>query len=472
MSRARATFSVIGVILLCIAITAYNESNDDSREDVLPLPSPPTVPEGATPQFWSSTPLPEAEWSIVAKPVIAADREHLVVVAQNAQGELSRLIAWRSGNRSTSSDWQPLENWPAKARFNGDPWMQTDGRGRFFLVHTTLDGGTLAVRRSNDFAENWSTPQEVAQRADRPVLGISPSGKHLVIAASMVEDRENAPKIVLRGDDPQLQEKLAALTRHFAGIFVSQDRGRTWKRAPGPLPETHAIPFSVVCDDEGRIASAWIAARGIARFNAPRNSRSIVCATRDGGKKWTETELVADLQPDRMHPFNGERFPVLALGPTGVVHVAYVETLAKALWVRSSENWEQWKTPIRLSSDSAEEIRMPAIATSGAMVHVTWMERRNGRWQTWYRGSRNHGKAWSERLLLSPQNESSTLIDELGFDAPADDDQSCITDDGAGTVYVVWTVWGRNASSRIWLASIKWQNSADSGGKPRAISGR
>lgn len=461
MTRLRAMLSVLGVAIGAACVAYWTPACDDSIDDKKPLPPLPIVPEGAIPRLLSAAPLPEAEHSLIAKPVIAADREHRVVVAQDGLSGLSLLIGWRAGDDNRWSAWQTLEKWPAEAHFVGDPWIQTDRRGRFFLVHTCLDGGILAIRRSTDFAATWSAAREIAKLADRPVVGISPSGKHLVIAASMVEVRNNTPNkaINLPLHDPQREETLAASTRNFAGVFVSPDHGRNWKRISGPLAETHAVPFSVICDDEGRIAGGWIAAKGYARFNVPAASRSVVCSTTDHGETWTETELVANLQPDRMHPFTGERFPVLALDSAGIVHCAYVEALAKALFVTQSDNWSRWKKALLLSSQTAEEIRMPAIAALGPMVHVTWMERRDGHWQMWYRGSRNHGETWSEALMVSPPHASATLIDEVGFDQPLDDDQSCIADDGAGTVFVVWTVLrsGRAGAGRIWLATVKWQ---------------
>jgi hypothetical protein len=84
----------------------------------------------------------------------------------------------------------------------------------------------------------------------------------------------------------------------------------------------------------------------------------------------------------------------------------------------------------------------------------------------------DHGETWSEGLLISRQHVGSRLIDEDGFGAPSDDDQSSITADSAGTILAVWTVWGRapDGPARIWLATMKWQNPADTGSEPHVTT--
>ena len=191
MKHFRRTVSVIVAVLLCTAIITYwNWADGDSVKDGDPPTPAPTVPQTATPSLVSSSPLPVAERSS-AKPVIAADRAHRIVVAQDVVGFPfeSRLVQWRSDNGFRWSDPLPLKDWPPESHVLFDPWIETDRRGRYYLVHGSLfgDGGSLVFRRSTDSAQTWSFLKEVAKGADRPVLGISPSGKHLVIAASLAE---------------------------------------------------------------------------------------------------------------------------------------------------------------------------------------------------------------------------------------------------------------------------------------------
>jgi hypothetical protein len=422
----------------------------------------PEVPETARPKVVLSVPLTPLTAATFAKPVIAADHERQIVVAQALTAQGSRLAQWRSDQEKRWTALEFVGNVIPVKVLEFDPWLETDRRGQFSLVyvdapHDGQNGLGLALCRSTDGARTWSTPESIASiamGADRPVLGVSPDGNYWVVATSRTERRENSSQKPLNGNDPQVNEKIAALFRHSSGVFVSQNRGRSWKRVPGPFGDTHAVPFSVVVDDKRRIATSWVSANGLAIVDVPANSRSVVAVTADRGINWTETDLVSNLQPDRRHPFNGERFPVLALGDRDRLYVAYVESLATGLYVRQSDDWKQWSGAVRLSQASADEVRLPAIAALGPMVHAIWAERHQERWQMYYCGSRNRGERWCERIRLSAPGDG-------GFELTSADDQFCVRDDGAGTVHAVWTIRGKGTTffgASVWYAAIKWQS--------------
>jgi hypothetical protein len=267
----------------------------------------------------------------------------------------------------------------------------------------------------------------------------------------MAEKTANYPAEPLNGNDPKLEEKLRAASRIFDGVFLSRDRGQRWQPLPGPRDNTHAIPFSVVVDDDGRVAGSWIVEGG--------GSRSVIGSTFDQGQMWTEMELVASLQPDCSHPFTGGRYPVLTIDGNKNLHVAYVGERGKGLFVRTSNNWGDWQAAIQLSDNDVEEVRLPAIAAWGPMVHVIWAQRRDKSWQACYRGSSDHGLTWSKKILLSVPTASCTLVDGDGFDITCDDDQSCVADDGLGNVHTVWAVKRHEGTERgtVWHAIVRWQ---------------
>jgi hypothetical protein len=454
---------VAAVGLGAVLVSVWFWFHDGELNDERPLPPLVRVADDAKPFLVSSEALPAHEGEYFAKPVIVADQDYQVVVAQHLAGDVSRLVQWRSKTDGTWSEAATLDNGSSQSKFFGDPWMQTDLRGRFYLVYIDLDEGRLAFRRSTDQCQTWSTPTVISRYADRPVLGISPSGKHVVIAASLAERSKNYPTKPLDGNDPQLAAKVAAAWDYSGGIFYSQNYGRSWQRLPGPLLNTHAIPFSVIVDDDGRIASSWIAAIGNAVVGVPATSRSVVCSTDDRGKTWVVSDLVADLQPDRNHPFNGERFPVLALGSQGMAYVVYVGPLAKQLFVRRMEGWTLIPDPVDLSDETADEVRMPAIAARGTMVHVTWMERHNRLWRIICRGSNDSGRTWSDRIRLDVPGVTSKAAAapgaDTGFQITSDDDQTCVTDDGSGEIQIVWAAngIGSKTGSRVCVAVVKWK---------------
>jgi len=373
----------------------------------------------------------------------------------------ARLVQWatKDGGRA----WRgpiALDDRAAAPGLIGDPWLQTDRRGRFFLVHADLPGGRLTFQRLVEPSSSWSEPGIVAGRADRPVLGISPDGKRLAIAASISAPTADYPRTPLDGNDPQLRAKLAAAFRFDLGVYQSDDRGRSWAKLIPPPARAHAIPFSVVIDDAGRLACSCVVEGG--------GSRSVVFSTSDRGGVWTEEELVPSLQPDRDHPFNGERFPVLAQDGLAALHAAYVGGLGRGLYVRRCGDGRGWGEPALLSSNPPAEARMPAIDAKGSMVHVSWMERAGGRWRVLYRGSRDHGRNWSDPIVLSVPSPDSPLVDEEGFEGLTDDDQSCVVDDGTGTAHIVWSVVSPRPAEgpgKVWRAKVAWRTPVEQAGE-------
>jgi hypothetical protein len=429
-----------------------DESTPRDRE---PLPLVPTPEEASIPVLLSSGPLPGAGNSLLAKPVVAADRDlRVVVTAMKASGGMD-LLRWRStdGGR-TWPEQAAFENSPAGCDFLADPWLATDHRDRYHLVHLSTsmkDRNTCpcVYRRSADGGRTWPLITRVAEQADRPVLAVSPSGKRLAIIG-MVHDPTAPPLTVAELQDPAI--KTAAANRVMTqGVFRSGDRGKTWQRLPAPPGVRHAVPFSTVIDDAGRIAGAWV-------VNDGKGSQSIIGSTADEGKTWSVEVLVAALQPDRDHPFNGGRFPVVALDQSGRLQVVYVTAGGAALWATTSRDWTTWSAPIRLSAEGVGGVRNPAIATAGDAIHAIWMERNGERHQVRYRANKNGGATWSDTLTLSRPHAASPLVTEQGFHIVGEDDQAAITNDCAGTAHVVWAVGRRqDGGYAVWHATVAWE---------------
>ena len=126
--------------------------------------------------------------------------------------------------------------------------------------------------------------------------------------------------------------------------------------------------------------------------------------------------------------------------------------------MRHSHDWKHWDQPLQLSDDSADEARLPAIASWDQMVHATWMERRNELWHVYYRGSKNCGRTFSDAIRLSVSSPRSTLITKDGFRLTGEDDQTSITDDGMGNAHAVWSVRreGDDFIGTVWHAVVSW----------------
>ena len=440
------------VLILGVATVMWRGARPRPWAGSLPPIAPYRVPDqNEQPALVQAAELPPLDGFESPKPVVSADGQgNVVVVAYAVQEKLLAIdiVAWRSIDRGKT--WEQPENitrMAAQGEVNFDPWLDTDGRGHYYIVHGLRSDGHPLIRRSKDAGKTWSDPLPIPwKHCDRPVLGVSPNGKQLVVAAAMSEPVANAPK-TLDGNDPDLAAKVRASILHSSGVFLSGDHGNSWERMPDPFGhDQHAIPFSVVIDDRDRVAASWII--------EGNGSWSAVSVSQDRGRTWSITTLVDSLQPDRPHPFNGERYPVLDIDGSNELHVAYVTSGATGLMVQRSRNWKSWENSVSLSNKAAEEVRLAAIDACGPMVHVMWMERIGKTWQAYYRGSSNHGVAWSAPCCLS---ESFVLLDSSvsnGFQIYGDDDQSSLRDDGLGRIHAVWCVKGGNVVHAI----IEWSS--------------
>ena len=430
-----------GLLVLVILASIWRQAFHDPFIVSLAEPLPyPGVLKSGSPVLVRSNQLPSAPGFQSPKPVIAADRNGTVVVLAHGivnHPLASDILAWRSIDRGDT--WLPPKNLTSRSTagdFRFDPWIETDRRGHYYSVYCSRSDGLTIFRRSADSGVSWS--QELPIRwvhGDRPVLGISPNGRRIVIAASMSEPIVGTPATPLDGSALNLRELLRARFRRYSGVFLSNDFGKSWQRLQPPFGENiQAIPFSVVIDNERQIAAAWIV--------EGEDSTSRISVTDDQGRTWHNTLLVESLQSDRPHPFNGERFPVIAQDDSGVLHTAFISAKAEKLLTRYSSDGRTWSDATQHSQGTAEEVRMAAIDAIGPMVHVMWMERRDRTWQVYYRGSFDHGKTWIDSICLSNsmQLENGTTVD--GFQIYGDDDQSCLRDDGQGRVHAVWSLQG------------------------------
>ncbi len=416
--------------------------------DVTTAPPTPTVPHDAQPVHVHTIQLPPLPGFRSPKPVVAADPTgNVAVVAYGIPNDSgSDILAWHSCDRGSS--WAMPANLTGQAsagEVSFDPWLVTDRRGRFYCIHSRTSDGRPRLWRSRDGGLTWSeTPPIESGWCDRPVVAISSDGRRIAVAVSLSEKTDQFPMGPLNGDDPDLRAKMEAATRQSGGIFLSEDYGNSWKQLASPFDDEHAIPFAAALDDSGRIAATWIVAGD--------GSRSVITVSDRQGQRWVETPLVKAVQADREHPFNGERFPVLALDGRSSLHVAYVSAGATALMMRQSCDWRTWNDARPLSSDSAEEVRMAALNACGGMVHVTWMERVGASWHTYYCGSRDYGVTWSDAQCLSAEVSLPDGTTAKGFQINSDDDQSSVFDDGTGRAHAVWGMRG----GRVAHAIVEW----------------
>ena len=370
------------------------------------------------------------------EPTVAADDAgRIVVVAINAQWkgaqDLSHMVLWRSTDgRGLWSEAQQLHPRPDESRYQGDPWLQTDRRGAFYVTYLKyggLGGLVSAIQKSDDGGKTWKLPKSVDNpefaNHDKPVLAISPDGGKLV---------------------------LGSIVDKSVGVYALHDGGQKWELTPSsPVSKMkeHVLPTGLVVTNQGVIALAWVS------YSETENANRVAISL-DGGNNWTLKTVDGNHQRDALDATG----PALAHSASGL-HLVTVRCGKKggpqSVHYRHGLKGDEWSEPVELAGEKAGvSMQYPIIAAFGSRVHAAWVEGTDAWLNVWYRGSSDGGKTWSDRLLVSAPERPTTAMTARGFRDFAGHYMS-IAEDGRGTAQIVW---GARESGRargeIWHACV------------------
>jgi hypothetical protein len=189
---------------------------------------------------------------------------------------------------------------------------------------------------------------------------------------------------------------------HRTFVAASRDGGRHWligREALPKAPGTQQWP-AIVVDRRGRMTLAWT-----------KKDRVYFAQGRVGAGFGREREL------DPVNRGAPQWKPALALGPGGVVHVAWVDATDKFADGRSQAGISytrivhgQPQKARRLDEGAPAKLatRMdnawaPSIAVSGKRVLVTWIDFQNYDWDVMSRLSNNGGSSFGKQVDANPE---------------------------------------------------------------------
>jgi hypothetical protein len=150
----------------------------------------------------------------------------------------------------------------------------------------------------------------------------------------------------------------------------------------------------------------------------------------DRGVNWgSDTRMTLDV--------NYSSLPQVAVSGS-IVHLFWQDNRDgqyEIFYKHSTDEGLSWSSDIILTDDTFNSY-VPTIAVSGSVIHLVWMDERDGNREIYHKRSTDDGTTWSndERLTTTPENfegQSVTLFDQ--------------------TVYIVWTDYRDNSDGEIYF---------------------
>lgn len=370
--------------------------------------------------------------------------------------------------------------------FDGDEWepaIATDSYGHVYIFYpqyvtypgcTTCPSPTMALVISSDGGNIWAAPKMIgapgsgqwdAQIAVDPLDGktvfaawLQDNKSDIAVAKStdfgvtwkvVVADATNAgtdkPVLVVRGRDVYVGYN------HTQRVWVSSshDGGDTWTSV-NVNQNSHlgwSLAGGAAITPDGAVYFSWSGYTQNGGAKGPVNL--YVSKSSDGGLTWTATVLeVSGAPPDCSAFLCGWAYlgaqATMTADDAGRLYALWnsgaVDKGAERIYYASSADGVNWTAKRDVSAAAAGVSHaFPAIAAGTAGdVRIAWMDdRKSGKWNVYYRASKDGGATWSSEQTLSTYVAGFSYISPDGFSFPFGDYFS-MRIDPSGLTHVVW----------------------------------
>lgn len=330
------------------------------------------------------------------EPEVAADDQGNVYVAWahyggvpgcDACGNPSAMIQVSHDRGSTFGEPRPLHPDP---EYQVDLQVAVNAAGAVWVAY--LNGKDTVVQRSDDLGTTWSTP--VAVNADTKnsatdKVGLAVQGEDVYVAFSIAQ-------------------RFYVASSHDGGeTFRSVQLNQRSKDTGWTLTSGCAV------DSKAHVYCSWVGVHQSGNALGPQEV--FLTKSEDKGDSWSFITLAEDLPPGPgCSEFScGWDF----WGPQMVVTVDAVDTLYVAynaglvdegppfVWFQaSSDGGATWTAREVVHTDGLSDAfhLFPAIEGGSAnVVHVSWMDDRLGRFNTYYRTSTDGGETFGPEVILN-----------------------------------------------------------------------
>jgi hypothetical protein len=290
-----------------------------------------------------------------------------------------------------------------------DPEIVTDHDGHVFAAW--MNNYHVQFARSNDFGHSWSRRIDLDRNlsfSDKPTIAVSASGRDVYVVF-------NGPT---RGDP-------------FA--VYSHDGGGHWSY-PIKVAKTDRYYFSggSTVLPNGTV----LVAQDIYSQDSKGHIGMAVLRSIDGGRHWTVAHLGSSHQARACPRWAGCPAEYAMLGEqaniasdeAGRAYFIYGSSTRRGgparLMMRVSPAGGVGWNPARNVAPAARKANheFPMITATGfGDVRIAWMDDRAGRWNTFYKRSRNGGSKWGGLFRLSDRGHGAPYKTPAGFRFPYGD---------------------------------------------------
>ncbi|MEZ5332434.1 MAG: sialidase family protein [Thermoanaerobaculia bacterium] len=326
-----------------------------------------------------------------------------------------------------------------RGRALADPQLAVAGDGTLFAAYLKDFVPGVVLVTSRDHGRTWTEPVRAIGEgpprwSDKPILVVSPDGRDVYLAFNA------ADSYVASSHDGGAT---------FAAAVRTNDDDRYWFHSAGAV---------------GPDGTVWFAAADYSRTYAGDSHVSVLRSV-DGGESWTTQRVDTAAEAPRCRWWAAGCYRGF-LGPQAAIAADSVGRLVLAynagtrdggppdLWVRTSDDGEQWSARRRVSGGGPMVQHAFAALAAGPLpgdFRLVWQDDRrtrrpratnpDRRWNSWYRRSRDGGGRWGRRTRLSRGGgdpaAGSGYNDGRGFRFPYGDYLGLAVD-ANGRNHVIW----------------------------------
>jgi len=229
---------------------------------------------------------------------------------------------------------------------------------------------------------------------------------------------------------------------------VSHDAGTTWTSARVTSDERYHFAYGTAVLPGGRVVSSQISFTYSGKANSAEGIVRIhVYTSDDDGVTWTdsvvdELELGIPCSSAGCYADFYDSGPALAADAGDGLVIVYSGASEpggpRTVYARSStDGGLTWSDRTRLSPVDANAAFAAAAGRGNGDVRIYYADQRTGRWNVWYRASKDLGQSWTKAVRISDATSGTAYKNAKGFlQFYGDYGEMAIT--GSGKTVAVW----------------------------------